>query len=231
MSRRNSSFSGGGRRPWWLVLVIAAITWAYQQYNKQPQRDGPSQTTNRPTPPSRTARRTPKPKASPHHGAAPSMQPGQDGGKTFIDVVERVKDGDTVVLQRQGDARLIGVDCPEKSQDGGPEAKEFAERALLGKSVEVELCAKQPTDRYGRSLAFIYINNSSGRKVLFNSELVRQGYARVYSLRPCTVDEVAWNAVYEDARANRRGLFGTIGEVPDAAAYRHRPRRGTSSTN
>jgi micrococcal nuclease len=227
MSRRNPSLFPGssrGRRPWWLVLVIAAITWAYQHYSKPPQREKPTQRTW-------TQRQTPRPKSHTGHGTAPSVQPGQEGGKTFIDVVERVKDGDTIVLKRQGDARLIGVDCPEKKQDGGPEAKAFTERALTGKTVEVELCAKQPTDRYGRSLAFVYLNASSGRKVLFNSELVRQGYARVYSLRPCTVDEDAWGALYEDARTNRRGLFGTLGDVPDAAAYRHRPRSGTSSTN
>jgi micrococcal nuclease len=159
------------------------------------------------------------------------MKPGDEGGKPFTDVVERVKDGDTIVLKRQGDARLIGVDCPEKSQEGGPEAKAFTEQALTGKTVQVELCAKQPTDRYGRSLAFIYISDSQGRTVLFNSELVRQGYARVYSLRPCTVDEAAWGALYEDARANRRGLFKTLDEVPDAASYRHRRRSGTSSTS
>ncbi|HVF10007.1 MAG TPA: thermonuclease family protein [Abditibacteriaceae bacterium] len=228
MSRRNSSFSAAGsRRPWWLILVIAAITWAYQHFSKPPQRERPAQ---RP----RTERRAPRePQREPKRSdrKAPATQPGQEGGQAFTDVVERVKDGDTVVLKRQGDARLIGVDCPEKSQDGGPEAKAFTERALLGKTVGVELCAKRPTDRYGRSLAFIYLGDSMGRKVLFNSELVRQGYARVYSVRPCTIDEAAWGALYEEARASRRGLFGTLGNVPNAAAYRQRPRRGTSSTN
>ena len=49
---------------------------------------------------------------------------------------------------------------------------------------------------------------------------MRQGYARVYSLRPCTVDEEQWNAYYEEARVARRGLFGQLGDVPDAATYR-----------
>jgi len=217
-----------------LAVLLPLITLAYQYFNKQPPqreqmpRESPRQQPSgeTPTPRSRAPRRTPPaPQAGGH---APTMQAGEDGVKTFIDVVERVKDGDTIVLKKQGDARLIGVDCPEKKQDGGPEAKAFTEKALTGKTVEVELCAKQPTDRYGRSLAFIYLSDSQGRKVMFNSELVRQGYARVYSLRPCHVDEAAWGALYEQARAARRGLFGTLGDVPDAVSYRRGSRGETS---
>jgi micrococcal nuclease len=150
-----------------------------------------------------------------------------EGGQLMRDLVISVSDGDTVKLQRTGTVRLIGVDTPElhyrgRAQEGGAEAGEFARRALMGQQVEVELCAKQPYDRYGRGLAFVYIMDRSGRRVLFNQELVRQGYARVYSLRPCTVDEDEWNALYEEARRERRGLFARMSEVPDAAAFRRR---------
>jgi micrococcal nuclease len=138
-----------------------------------------------------------------------------------------VSDGDTIKLERVGTVRLIGVDTPElhyrgRAQEGGAEAGDFARRSLLGQQVQVELCAKQPYDRYGRALAFVYVTNASGRRVLFNQELVRQGYARVYSLRPCTVDEDEWNALYEEARRARRGLFARLDEVPDAVAFRRR---------
>lgn len=152
-----------------------------------------------------------------------------EGGATIPDVVIKVSDGDTVKLEKTGTVRLIGIDSPElhfqgKAQPGGEEAGDFVRRALLNKEVRVQLCAKQPYDRYGRGLAFIYLLDRNGNEVLFNREIVRQGYARVYSLRPCTIDEDAWNADYENARRARRGLFATLGDVPDAAAFRHAKR-------
>ena len=147
-----------------------------------------------------------------------------EGGRLVTDTVERISDGDTVKLRKTGTVRLVGVDTPEKAQPGGPEATAFTKRVLEGQTVQVELCPKQPTDRYGRGLGFIYITDRRGKRVLFNSELVRQGYARVYSLRPCTVDEELWNSYYEEARVARRGLFGLLGDVPDAASYRRTKR-------
>lgn len=195
--------------PLWLVVVLAVIGWAYNQFFKGPSRERQTTTPSRERRDSTRPRKTATPKAA-----------TAEGGKIFRDTVIRVSDGDTVKLQGQGSVRLIGVDCPEKAQPGGLEAKEFTTRALMDKEVEVELCAKQPTDRYGRGLAMIYVQDRTGRRVLFNAELVKQGYARVYSLRPCTVDEAEWNGYYEDARRARRGLFQTIGDVPDAASYR-----------
>jgi endonuclease YncB( thermonuclease family) len=213
------------RRPWWLPLVVLALAWLYSRFQPepQPQRDTTPRTQPR-------SRRTPRPQQE----TSPDIQAGdsrdseeraaEPGGRLVSDTVVRVSDGDTVKLRRIGTVRLIGVDTPEKAQEGGPEAAEFTRATLLNQKVQVELCAKQPHDRYGRSLGFIYIANQRGQRVLFNKELVRQGYARVYSLRPCTVDETEWGALYEQARVARRGLFAKMDEVPDAAAFRRQAR-------
>jgi len=42
----------------------------------------------------------------------------------------------------------------------------------------------------------------------------------VYSLRPCNVNEELWNSYKAEARQARRGLYATMNEIPDAAAYR-----------
>lgn len=222
--RSSSGRSSSGRRaarPWWLPLVLLAAGWLYNQYFSPERRDEPRQTQPRPTTPRQTERR---PDGS---SRSRDLPPGVEGGQLITDRVVSVSDGDTLKLERVGTVRLIGVDTPElhyrgRAQEGGKEAGDFARRALLGQEVQVELCAKQPYDRYGRGLAFVYVTNRSGRRVLFNQELVRQGYARVYSLRPCTVDENEWNALYEEARRGRRGLFARMDEVPDAAAFRRR---------
>jgi endonuclease YncB( thermonuclease family) len=209
---RSPRSSNSSRRPWWLVLLVMLGGWVYNTYFTAPRQQTPRQSAERES--------TPRTSTSRKSSSRSTPRETMEGGKLISDVVTKVYDGDTVTLQRTGSIRLIGVDCPERKQQGGEEAGEFARHALLNKTVEVELCAKQPYDRYGRGLGFIYINDARGRRVLFNSEMVRAGYARVYSLRPCTVDEAEWNGYYEEARAARRGLFASLGEVPNAAAYR-----------
>ncbi len=219
MARRSSSRS---QRPLWLIVVVAVAGWVYNNYLKPPaQSDRGNTNTTKP-------RNTPKPRSTPKSRATNGNSGGRgtvaaQGGVPFRDHVIKVTDGDTVKLAGQGSIRLIGVDCPEKAQPGGKEATDFATKYLLDQDVEVELCAKQPTDRYGRGLGLIYLRQN-GRRILFNAELVRQGYARVYSLRPCTIDEDQWNGFYQEARQQKRGLFRTLGEVPDAAAYRKKKR-------
>jgi endonuclease YncB( thermonuclease family) len=199
-----------------------AAGWIYNQYFAPERPQTERRQTERPqTPPRRPEN------SRPRTAGSRSVPQRVEGGQLLRDRVVSVSDGDTVKLERVGSVRLIGVDTPElhyrgRAQEGGAEAGEFARRSLMGQEVEVQLCAKQPYDRYGRGLAFIYVTNRSGRRVLFNQELVRQGYARVYSLRPCTVDEGEWNALYEEARRARRGLFARLDEVPDAAAFRRR---------
>ena len=212
MARRSSSRSP---RPLWLIVVAAIVGWVYNNYLKPPPQSRRTNTTK--------PRNTPKPPRNSGGNSSGRGTVTAQGGVPFRDHVIKVTDGDTVKLAGQGSVRLIGVDCPEKSQPGGQEATAFTAKYLADQDVEVELCARQPTDRYGRGLGLIYLRRN-GQRILFNAELVRQGYARVYSLRPCTIDAVQWNGFYQEARRQNRGLFRTLGEVPDAAAYRRNKR-------
>ena len=63
--------------------------------------------------------------------------------------------------------RLYGIDFPEKGQAYGKKAKQFTSRLVCGKVVEVEVMA---TDRYGRTVAMIFVD-----KTLLNEELVKVG--------------------------------------------------------
>ena len=200
----------------WAVLLLVA-GWIYKQYIEPATKPVPAPSTPRTTNRSAKTPAAPLPEYSPSAPSTPARIPE---GQLQRDVVVSVYDGDTVTLQRNGKVRLIGIDCPEKAQDGGREAAAFAQNALTGKTIELEVCPKQPHDRYGRWLGFIYLLDRAGKRVLFNSEMVRQGYANVYSLRPCTVDETLWNGYKAEARNARRGLFATMNEIPDAAAYR-----------
>ncbi len=120
--------------------------------------------------------------------------------------VERVVDGDTVVLSGGvGKSRLIGVDTPEVYggvECFGREASAFAERLLDGARVRVGRQA-EPTDRYGRALVDLWL--ADGRHV--NALLVERGYAQPMTVPPNVryAERYVWLA--RRARAAGRGLW------------------------
>jgi micrococcal nuclease len=83
-----------------------------------------------------------------------------------FDVVERVVDGDTLVLQSGERVRLIGVDKPETKHPSKPvqyfgkEASAFTRRMVERKRVRLEFdqanTARGHKDRYGRTLAYVF---------------------------------------------------------------------------
>src|SRR5688572_30322262 len=85
-------------------------------------------------------------------GTPASPSPAQPSGQ----LVTRVIDGDTIVVEGTGTVRLIGVDTPETVdprrpvQFFGREASEFTRRTAAGKSVRLEF-DQDRTDRYGRT--------------------------------------------------------------------------------
>jgi len=119
--------------------------------------------------------------------------------------VERIVDGDTVVLQALGKSRLIGVDTPEvygRSECFGSEASAFAKRVLSGQTVRYQI-GPEPRDRYGRALVYLYLRD--GRS--FNEMLVRQGYARPLAIAPNVEHAALFQRRASEAREARRGLW------------------------
>lgn len=141
---------------------------------------------------------------------------------TFIrDRIKHFSDGDSMTLTHFGKVRLAGVDCPELHQTGGRDAAAFTKHELQNREVEIEICKEDPKDQYGRSLVFLYYNDHAGKRHLFNTQLLAEGFARVYENTPCLNGRrEEWEADYESARQNRRGLFRSNGGVPDGKVYR-----------
>lgn len=85
-----------------------------------------------------------------------------------------VKDGDTVELLMNGKpqiVRLSNIDCPEKKQPFGNNAKQFVSDLCFGKMVEISTDNKK--DRNKRLIAEIILPN--GKNI--NKELVKNGLA------------------------------------------------------
>jgi micrococcal nuclease len=88
--------------------------------------------------------------------------------------VVRILDGDTVELADGRVVRLIGIDTPEKGQPGADSATICNTTLVLGRTVRLEY-GHERSDRYGRTLAYLYID---GRMV--NREILNAGWAYCY---------------------------------------------------
>ncbi len=124
--------------------------------------------------------------------------------------MERVVDGDTIIVEGVGRVRLIGVDTPETVHPNRPvelfgrAATAYLKGLLEGRKVRLEYDQEQ-TDRYGRTLAYVYLEDGT----FANSEIIRQGYGHAYTRFPFRHME-RFRELEQDARDSRRGLWGEI---------------------
>lgn len=137
--------------------------------------------------------------------------------QAFVAEVTHVTDGDTVWVQRRGQApfrlRLDGLDAPERCQPGGAAAREVLAARLLHRRVQVTTRAH---DDYGRAIGKMQFEGGD-----VGAWLVTQGWA--------------WNARFvrhpgpyaseeREARAAARGLFAQPdAEYPRDFRRRHGP--------
>ncbi len=125
-------------------------------------------------------------------------------------VVERVVDGDTIVVYDGERIRLTGIDTPETVKPGSPiecfgkEASRYLAE-LLPEGTEVMLVRDvEEFDRYDRTLSYVYIV-ASGNFV--NAEMVAQGYAYSYTYPPNVAHAEEFAEMQSEAQANNRGLW------------------------
>lgn len=127
-------------------------------------------------------------------------------------VVERVVDGDTVVLEVDGErerARLLRIDTPELGRDGRP-AECLAERAsdalhgLLPPGTRVMLMTDvEARDQYGRLLVHLWTDDGDW----VNGHMLVEGWANVVTFPPNTALDGEVLAAQRAARDARTGLW------------------------
>lgn len=98
--------------------------------------------------------------------------------------VTRVVDGDTIEILFNGkeeDVRLLLVDTPETKHPSkpvepfGPEAFQFVKDTLSGKEVGIKV-GKEERDKYGRLLAYVYIDGETIQEKLLRNGLAATAY-------------------------------------------------------
>lgn len=141
-------------------------------------------------------------------------------------VVHSIVDGDTVELTVGKKVRYTGIDTPETMQRTGsgwvfaPEAfglaaKDYNRHRVMGKAVRLEFDVDKQ-DKYGRWLAYVFIDGS-----MVNLELVKEGYATVYTFPPNLKYYDKLLAAQEEARILKKGLWGTMTEISPLEAGQH----------
>lgn len=122
--------------------------------------------------------------------------------------VQRVVDGDTLLLEGGERVRLIGIDTPESVKPDTPpepfgrEAAQFTKQLAEGRNVRLEF-DRHREDQYGRTLAFVYIGD-----LLLNEEIIRQGFSRAETRFHFRSDfQRRFVAAEKEARAARRGIW------------------------
>jgi micrococcal nuclease len=139
-----------------------------------------------------------------------------DRGVTAPDIeyVQRVVDGDTLVLGTGERVRLIGVDTPESKRPNTPveyfakEATAFTRRMVEGEQVRLEYDpANAPRGHKDntsqkRTLAYVFLEDGT----LLNGEIIKQGYGHVLTRYPFSRME-EFRRFEREAREERRGLW------------------------
>ena len=145
--------------------------------------------------------------------AKPEIQEGSSIYQGPYEVV-KIVDGDTIKLDIDDEVtsvRLIGIDTPESvhpnKEKNVPEGKLAAEhtKALAAdKYVYIEY-GEEAHDRYGRVLAYVYLDE----KTMLNAQLIEDGYAEVYTIKPNDKYEDYFLNLEEKAKKNNSGLWST----------------------
>ena len=114
--------------------------------------------------------------------AHPHPAVASDGGRSFTGRVERVIDGDTIIVgtnpadsnavRRTCRVRLAEIDAPELKTPYGPRAKKALSDMVLGKVVVVTWKRR---GRYRRIIGQVHLT-----PLWANHEMVRQGWARQF---------------------------------------------------
>lgn len=151
-------------------------------------------------------------------------QNASEGGRTDENIsayIEKVADGDTVEATIRGkreQIRLIGVDAPELGQKPwGKRSRKFLEDliAASGWQVRIEYDVEQ-RDKYGRVLAYLWSRDHK----LINEEMLRNGYAVLFTFPPNVKHVERLRAAQVIARENKRGIWSRDGLKQLPSDYR-----------
>ncbi len=149
----------------------------------------------------------------------PHQAPATAEGQFFY--VSKAIDGDTLRLSNGENVRLIGIDTPESRYNSklardsqrsrkdmdtilkmGRSASAFTKSLVEGKRVKL-LFDVQKHDKYGRLLAYVYLEDGT----FVNGKIVEEGYAQVMTIAPNVKYSQTFLKLEREARQKGNGLW------------------------
>ena len=139
-------------------------------------------------------------------------EPEQSADLLSYDVIRAI-DGDTLLISMYGidtTVRLIGIDAPEsvhpdeeKNTSEGEQASLWMKQYIAGKRVTLEY-DQELNDRYGRTLAYVYVDN-----MLLEDVLLTMGLARALTMEPNIRYQHHFEMLEKEARDSGSGFWRT----------------------
>jgi len=126
---------------------------------------------------------------------------GRSATPTETVLVTRIIDGDTIVVNGQTTIRLIGIDSPERDQDGYQEASEHLSQLISNSFVDIEYDTSS-TDPYGRTLGYLFQEN-----IFINEQMVSEGFAKATPIQPNTKHADRLHQAQQNAKQAQKGLW------------------------
>ena len=126
----------------------------------------------------------------------PVLTFSQTSGKVI-----KISDGDTITILLKGNQqkklRLAEVDCLEKGQAFGKNAKQYTSGQVFGKTINF---IETDKDRYGRSIAKVYYDNGK----YLSKELIKAGMGWWYFFYS---NDASLGKLQEKAQQKKIGLW------------------------
>lgn len=135
--------------------------------------------------------------------------------------IERVVDGDTLILSTGERLRLIGLNAPEntsRTEAYGKEASQFVRETVEGRTVWLQQDVSD-TDQYDRLLRYVWLMKTPDYEKIeksdpdyiidhmLNAILLNEGYAEPYTFPPDVMHQALFLTLAKDARKAQRGLW------------------------
>lgn len=119
--------------------------------------------------------------------------------------VERIVDGDTVVLHNGTIVRYVGITSPETNEPFEKEATEANRKLVEGKTVKLEY-DNYKADKFGRILAYLIIDD-----INVSIEMAKLGMASVviYQHKKPFIYQDQLLKAQDEAKKNKRGVWST----------------------
>ncbi|PJN64546.1 SPBc2 prophage-derived endonuclease YokF precursor [Paenibacillus sp. GM1FR] len=151
----------------------------------------------------------------------------QNNHNRFPATLVEVTDGDTLKVTVEGKeekVRLLLIDTPEsvhpekEEQPFAKDASNFVKKQVAKGNMELELDVSE-RDKYGRLLAYVWIDNK-----MLNEQLLEYGLARVAYIYPPNTKYVdQFEEIQKQARVKAKGIWSIENYVQDSGFVEPKP--------